>query len=515
MTKGGSRTPSDQMSVGKGMGLSQHYEALCKIRDMKTTGITSLMVELNKKFAWWDDPQNNAPKETCRSYLKELWRLGLIDRLDDKTNEIIDLEQKIWRSSKGLKFCLSELGKFVLTQEKKQFPYYVAWCILKAVKDGHYPQCSKLFKLYDIEKKIPINDEDTSKRTKNHSIYVEQHAGKAIKYGWLEPCGLIYRSSMRYFTVNEKFKKFLEKTKEINKIFSGIKTQITDSTLDVIPQNAFLGFSDFNKGQQYNFSFEFTNKTAKDLPIKIDEKLSSVFENTSEIEMDSNKSFILAPNSKKQVKISLTSNSYGRSDSFSIIFCGFLEVSFNKHEKQQIYFPSINIGNDDRIWEINLCKKFNKMGLMAFHLGGKSDRPDAVIDLSGLDSYPDDLLAYLRDGEKEKILMETTMGVYSGQKRIDDTQKRESDKTTKFYRHTKKVLRINAIGQIIVSSKFGSDINIHEDKRSHIISLIDSDTLNFLIEKYSESGNRRDKVIEILKTNKIITKAIINSIFAK
>lgn len=138
MTKGGSRTPSDQMSVGKGMGLSQHYETLCRINDLVTTDITTLMMELNKKFAWWDDPQNNAPKETCRSYLKELWRLGLVERLDNKTDEIIDLEQNTWRMPKSLKFRLSTLGKFVLSQEKKQFPYYVAWCILKTVSNGHH-----------------------------------------------------------------------------------------------------------------------------------------------------------------------------------------------------------------------------------------------------------------------------------------------------------------------------------------------------------------------------------------
>ena len=135
--------------------------------------------------------------------------------------------------------------------------------------------------------------------------------------------------------------------------------------------------------------------------------------------------------------------------------------------------------------------------------------------MSGLDSNPEDLLSYLRDDIKEKLLMETTLGVYSGQKRIEDTQKRESDGTTKFYRHTKKVLQIKASGQLIVSDKFGTDINIHEDKRDHIISLIDHDTLNFLTEKYSESGGKKDKIIEILKLNKIITKSDINSIFAK
>ena len=46
----------------------------------------------------------------------------------------------------------------------------------------------------------------------------------------------------------------LEDIENIEEYFQGIETQITDSVLDVIPQNAFLGFSDFNKGQQYNDS---------------------------------------------------------------------------------------------------------------------------------------------------------------------------------------------------------------------------------------------------------------------
>ena len=70
MTKGGSRTPSDQMSVGKGMGLSQHYETLCTIQNLGTTDITALMVELNKKFAWWDDPKHNAVKRHADHILR-------------------------------------------------------------------------------------------------------------------------------------------------------------------------------------------------------------------------------------------------------------------------------------------------------------------------------------------------------------------------------------------------------------------------------------------------------------
>lgn len=512
MPKGGARVASSEMPVGKGMGLSQHYETLCRINELGTTDITELMVALNKKFAWWDDPENDAPKETCRSYIKELWRLGLVDRLDRDGHAII-LGQNTWRRGGRKRFCVSERGRFVLGQKKKQFPYFIAWCILRAVYDGNYPQCLNLFKLYDRDGSIPINDDQTVLKTLQYGIYVEKHAGKAIKFGWLEPCGLIYRSSDRHFRINKRFKESLKNTENINDVLADVEDQITGDILDVVPQKAFLGSSDFNRGREYHFSFEFTNKTGQDLSVSIRGELSSVFEHTATIGMDQDGPVVIGPCQKKQLHITLMSKSHGKSDSFSTIFCGFLEVSFGDR-RQQLFFPSIDIGKDDRIWELNLCKKFEELGLMAFHLSGKSDRPDAVIDLSGLNSPPDDLLSYLRDADKEKLLMETTLGTYSGQKRMDDTQARDSDGTTKFYRHTNRVLQIKAIGQIIVADRFGNDINIREDSRDHIISLIDSDTLDFLIEKYQESGRRHDMVKAVLKSNENITKVKINSAFA-
>ena len=507
MAKGGKRVPSDIMPVGKGMGLEQHYETLKTISRLQNTSISLLMTELNKKHAWWDDPNNRAPRETCRSYVKELWRLGLVDRFAN--DELIELNQENWSLAKhDVVITISKRGKFVLKQKPRQFPYYVAWCILHAMRDGMYPQCKKLFQLYDINKKIPVNDVDTAQITDENKIYVETHAGKAIKFGWLEPTGLIYRANRKYFKINETFKQQIEDD-ELENIFRGVEIQVDDDDLEVVSCKPYLGYHSFSRDSELKFEFEFKNKTKKSIDITLDPILSAVFEHVACLQI-SHRKFELLPNETKDVEVILRSAFFGFSDSFGRIFCGFLNI-ITKKKIRKIYFPTISIAKKDRVWENKILCEFKELGLQTFHFG-KSDRPDGVIDLSGLNGPPDDLLAYLRDSTKEKMLMETTVGTYTWAKRREDTQK-TSIRDAKYKRHALKVLKIEAVGQIIAAEKFDKDIVVIEDEKDHIITLIDCETLKYLKSKKKESGNGKNTIIKILKLDKKIEKTDINKIF--
>lgn len=158
---------------------------------------------------------------------------------------------------------------------------------------------------------------------------------------------------------------------------------------------------------------------------------------------------------------------------------------------------------------------FRQLELEVFHVSGKSDRPDAVIDISGLTSKPSDLLAYFRDATKGKILMETTVNEYSSSKLKVDTIK-EKRNMNKFERHTQLVLKIVAVGQIIVADYFASNISSTfsevQSKITHKVSLIDKESLEYLISKYNTDKDH-SKIVKILKSNKIIDKQYINSIF--
>ena len=494
------------MPVGKGMGLSQHYETLKVIRQLGDANTKSLMIELNKKYAWWDDPEDKAPTETCRSYIKELWRLGLIIRITD--GEEIPLDEEHWKSRKTIMFRISPRGIFILKQNKKTFPYYVAWCILEAVKNKVYPQCDKLFKLYDKHGKIPVSDEETAMETKKRGIYVEKHAGKTIKFGWLEPTGLIYRSSRQFFKVNENFKKFMEDTK-LEELLSNIDTQVDNEYLTIILNEPYLDYRHFDRGTDMKFSFKFTNNTKKEIRVKLVPHMSSVFEHVANLNIDK-KEIILIPNKPNTVTISMTSVNHGFSDSFSLIFCGILNIH-TEYGRWSLYCPSVIIAKKDRVWEHEVLERFQRLNLKTFHFG-RSDRPDGIIDISGLTDNPPDLLKYLRDGNKEKMLMETTDGEYTWMKRYQDTQI-TSKREDKYTRHTTKVLKIKAVGQMVAASKFSKDIQIIEDSRDHIITLMDMDTLDYLVAKKKESGNGRQSVIKILKLDKKVEKTDINSVF--
>lgn len=514
MPKGGARVPSDLFAVGKGMGLDRHYELLSLIGNMTEVTAKKAMVYLNQEFAWWDDPTEQGPTETCRSYLKELWRLGLIQRISPSSKNTININQSNWRGGEQPPtFRISKLGKYLLSKNKGLFAYHIAWCIVNACKSKIYTQVEKLFQLCSYEGYIPINDYEHVKLSKKHGIYVEKHAGKAIKFGWLEPTGLVYRITPERFAQNIKFINYLNYVK-VEDLFSGIEAEIPDTTDMLFKlKEKTLGTTSFTSGSKYQFHVEITNNTRRKVTIQIKPYLFSIFSNISRITVPTN--ITLNASASDIVTFQLESKSIELSGSLMTSMIGYVQFVFN-NSVIKLFMPQISIMNEDHIWELELCGLLKQLDLKVFHLTGKSDRPDAVVDLSGLNTEPGDLLGYLRAGHLEKMLIETTLGRYNASKLRADTIKRNTRGLNKYQTHTQYVLKIAAIGQLIAADTFASNIDDHfvsvKEQAKHIITLIDKNALKYLIKKHIETGDTTD-VIKLLKSGEHIDEGLINETF--
>jgi len=268
-----------------------------------------------------------------------------------------------------------------------------------------------------------------------------------------------------------------------------------------------------NNDSKLHLPFEIKNKDTNDISIKMKVILSPIIEKriVSYLTKDYN---IKAGDSVKGT-LTISYKGYDFSDSFMEIPLGRLKVDYD-NKISYFLLPDIEIMNDDHRWELFLCNMLKQLGIRVFHLSGKSDRPDAVVDLSGLPSHPINLLGYLRDDSKEKLLMETTMGEYSGSKLEADTFKKNRRGLTKFETHTTKVLKIAAIGQLILADKFSKNINLkfnqYRNSCSHLITLIDLNTLKYLITKNTGRGIN-DSLRNVLSSREIVTRALIDKYY--
>ena len=153
--KGGARKASADFAVGKGMGLDDHYLALKFANSCEKFTPDELLEYCNKEFARFGQGSRN---ETPRSWCKELWRYGLIKRLDSNEKEIVLVDKKSWKNG-GKYYQITDYGKQIIKLEAKLFPYIIAKLILQSRDQGKFPQCDNFFKLYQKEGRIPVNND--------------------------------------------------------------------------------------------------------------------------------------------------------------------------------------------------------------------------------------------------------------------------------------------------------------------------------------------------------------------
>ena len=278
MPKGGARVASDKFAVGKGMDLDRHFEVLCLVNKKKNITIEDALIDLNKRFAWFDDSRN----ETCRSYFKELWRFGFLEKINCVTDVLVNIDERTWSYGPRSYYRLSKLGKWIIGKDRKLFPFYASWAILESVKKGIYPQCKKLIKLCELEKYIPVNSEEHVELTTKHNIYVEMHAGKAIKFGWLESTGIIYRISIDKFELNSDYINEIENELIID-LFENVKDKIDNKIMSVSLKTKDLGIKSFNNKSIENFDIKFKNNSENKINVSLKFNLAGIFQNMAKI----------------------------------------------------------------------------------------------------------------------------------------------------------------------------------------------------------------------------------------
>jgi hypothetical protein len=337
--------------------------------------------------------------------------------------------------------------------------------------------------------KFPVNSEEHVKISKDLDLYVEEHAGKSIKFGLLESTGIFYRK-LDYFYLNEEwinnlkihhfkfdnhknFFKLLSLSNIKKSFFKDEILEINYKILDTkIKLNSNIKINLFNN---FNLIFKIENIEIIDNQLKI--KLKSLF----------------------------SSRDYTDSNILSLL--GNFEVNYN-NLKILVPLPDLRILTDDHEWELKICEIFQSINVDCFHLSGKSDRPDAIIDLSG-GINKENILDYLRDTNKDKLMMETTLGEYSFSKLKKDL--------SKFINHSTKVLKIKSKGQLIVAKTFEKNIEkkleLISDKIIHSVSLIDYENIIYL-KNFRNYKNFNLIVKNILLSKKFINKEVIDKYFS-
>lgn len=486
MPKGGARVPSDSFAVSKAMGLEYYFETLNILNNNQTNffQINEILNLLNKKFAYWDDGKT----ETCRGTLKELWRFDFIEKFDKEKNKI-ELNQKNWKGGSEFKYKISNNGKKIIDDGYNLFSINVAKALFISLEREIFPQLQKILKIIELKGKFPVNSEDHVKISKDLNLYVEEHAGKSIKFGLLESTGIFYRKQDHFYLndawINnlklyhfkfdnyQKFFKLLS-IKNIKKSF--FKDEILEINYKILNTEIKLNNNiKINLFNNFNLIFKVENIEILDDELKI--KLKSLF----------------------------SSRDYTDSNILSLL--GNFEVNYN-NSKILVPLPDLRILTDDHEWELKICETFQSINVDCFHLSGKSDRPDAIIDLSG-GINRENILDYLRDANKDKLMMETTLGEYSFSKLQKDL--------SKFINHSTKVLKIQSKGQLIVAKTFEKNIEkkleLISDKIKHSVSLIDYENIIYLI-NFENYKNFNLIVKNILLSKKFINKEVIDKYFS-
>jgi hypothetical protein len=486
MPKGGARIPSDSFAVSKAMGLEYYFETLNVLNNSPNNffQIDEVLNLLNRKFAYWDDGKT----ETCRGTLKELWRFDFIEKFDRELKKI-ELNQGNWKGGSEFKYKISNKGKRVVNDGYSLFSINVAKALLVSLESEIFPQLKKIFKITKLMGKFPVNSEEHVKISKDLDLYVEEHAGKSIKFGLLESTGIFYRK-LDYFYLNEEWinnlkiyhfkfdnhKNFFKLLSLSNVKKSFFKDEILEINYKILDTKIKLTNNiKINLFNNFNLIFKIENIEIIDDQLKI--KLKSLF----------------------------SSRDYTDSNILSLF--GNFEVNYN-NLKILVPLPDLRILTDDHEWELKICEIFQSINVDCFHLSGKSDRPDAIIDLSG-GINKENILDYLRDTNKDKLMMETTIGEYSFSKLKKDL--------SKFINHSTKVLKIQSKGQLIVAKTFEKNIEkkleLISDKIIHSVSLIDYENIIYL-KNFKNYKNFNLIVKNILLSKKFINKEVIDKYFS-
>jgi hypothetical protein len=499
MPKGGAREPSSTFAVAKGMSVEDHYNALEFASFNNKIKNTELLDYLNTKFGRFG---TDSATETARSWVKELVRYGMVNPVDKDCNEI-EVTAESWSSGEMDLFQITDYGRVCLANHQL-FPYEMARSAILAMDNGIFPQCHDMINsVFEYEGILPISNPEG--RHGQSGVIIDSY--KAISKT-LESTGLVF-ATLQGYRLNHNFIDSL-RNNEINELFSDVGTRINDENISIQIVEEGTIITSFKREQHVIFKIKIRNKSKNEISLKLEDNLSPILENISCISYD--KDIELKQKEEKVISFDLESTYPCLPRKTELpgscdwpFFIGTL-VARTKDFEKKMFLPTIKISLTDKVWEKKCCQLLEKLGLQVFPQSN-SDRPDAVVDISELTSRPKDITEYLQ-GDAEKLLMETTMNEYGGSKLKQDVEN--------FEPHTTLNVKIGAVGQIIVADYFSPNIQTAladvQEENNHIITLIDKDNLEYLILKHKQDSDY-SKVVSVLKSNQLVDKKLIDSIF--
>lgn len=487
MTKGGARTASAKKAVAKGMGLTVFFNVLEEIHRLNDwVSVDTVMVSLH-----FGGDRN----ETCRSYFKELWRYGLIERKEG--SKIVECSAENWKKGARPLYRISKKGKELLDFPDKHRVFALAWLVLKADNEEEFEQLHKAFNTFK-KREVPLSMFKASDITG-----VVRDSIKAIMYGWLEPLGFLDRTSNGTFRLNKEYYNFVNSFKTIKEAVPiNLSNQINTEVFEIITVSDLLPIAP-EIDREVNIPFVIKNKCNVDITLSLKCKVHPLFMNRLHLK-NLSQIIELKPHERKEVTIPFALEEKEISESFKRTELGVFEVSYS-NKKWLAALPTLFLTTKSHLHEINLARLLSEIGYEPITLT-KSDRPDMII-------FPERKKQNLEDflhNEELKILVETTSADILSLQKIEDD-------LSNFSEHTTKVLKIHAKRTLIIGKSLAGNIEKNANnllRKYHPFTIITMGDLEYLKQKVNEAkDNSWNKVGRIFTYNGIVDRRLIDSIF--
>jgi len=487
MTKGGARTASAKKAVAKGMGIAVFFNVLEEI-DKINDWVAVDTVMMNLHFG-------GERNETCRSYFKELWRYGLIDRKEG--SKIVECTAENWKKGGRPLYRISKRGKELLGFPDKHRVFALAWLVVKADNEEDFEQLHNAFNTFK-KREVPLSMFKASGITG-----VVRDSIKAIMYGWLEPLGFLDRTDNGTFKLNKEYYDLVNSFNSMKDVVPhNLPNQIVNEDLNIATISDLEPIAP-ETDRNVNIPFRIENKSKANVTLNLKCRVYPLFMNRF-YSKELSQVLKLEPYERKKITISLNLKEEKISESFKRTELGSFEVNYN-NKKSVGALPTLFLTTKSHLHEIKLANLLSEMGYPPITLT-KSDRPDMIIFPARKEQNLEDFL----HNEELKILVETTsVDILSLQKVEDDL--------SNFREHTTKVLKINAKRTLIVGKSLAGNIKENVSallKKYHPFTIITLEDLEYLNQKIKQKkDNSWSKVGKILTYNGIVDRQLIDSIF--
>lgn len=493
MVKGGARQVSAQKAIAKGMGIPVFINVLKEI-DRIGNWVSVEQVHKSLKFG-------GERTETCRSYFKELWRHGLIERKEGCA--IIPCTSENWSKGGRPLYRITRKGKEILEVPDKHMTFALAWLLVKADNPSDFEQLHKTFMVLQ-KRNLPLNYFEASKITG-----VVRDSIKAIMYGWLEPLGFLDR-------VNGTFKldtDYFNWLKSLPSWRNALPPPLSNLIEIKVKENVLVIKTEIDlppispELENYvRIPFHIDYRGKEPLKIMIKGKIHQPFMKRF-VNGEAEISLILRKSAAIKQEMTFQLKKEGISESFNRTELGFFELKIGEKSVARGALPTIFLTTKSDFHEYIIANLLGTIGFKPIRLS-KSDRPDAII-------FPErkegDFEKFLHNDEL-KILVETTSA------EVLTLAKIKTD-LENFKHHTSKVLKINAKRTLIIGNKIANNVRTHIPqlkKEYHPFTIIAMRELEYLKEMCVQKNKTGDWSIlgKILCYDGIVDKKVIDDVFS-